>query len=116
MADARSLHAARDLRGALRVSVGESVSARPELLSRAPDLSQFRFRQALRALQLGRGRSVVRLLRWRYADVLAGPHVSAECTTQFAADLAYGGDYLLRAARSQISPDAGRRRGRIHPR
>src|SRR5260370_41475288 len=108
MADARSLHAARDLRGALRVSVGEPISARPELLSRAPDLSQSRFRQALRALQLGRGRAVVRLLRWRYADVLAGPHVSAECTTQFASDLAYGGDDVLRADPAPIERYAER--------
>ena len=65
LADARSLHAARHLRGALRVPVGQPLPARPELLSRAADLSQCGFRQALRALQLGRGRGVVRLLRRR---------------------------------------------------
>ena len=65
LADARSLHAARHLRRALRVSLGQSLPARPELLSRAADLSQYRFRQAVRALQLGRGCGVVRLLRRR---------------------------------------------------
>ena len=62
-----------------------------------------RFRQALRPLQLGRRRRVVRLLRRRAADVRRGQHDAAQRAAQFAADLAQRGVALLRATHASVS-------------